>query len=77
MDDVWELETLEQVKKASDYINYLYEQAIHGKVSSRNMLKRIYDGDNWDTIKERMNTEGSCWFVWYMDGVNNLISMSR
>lgn len=66
------LETNEQ-EEGCHAINYLYEQARAGKVYPRNVLKRVY-GDNWQTIKERMETEGSVWYVWYMDGVNKLIS---
>jgi len=71
MNDVWKLETQEQ-DMASDYINSLFDSALHGKVSARNLLKRLYD-DDWNTIKERMTTEGSVWYVWYMDGVNTLL----
>jgi hypothetical protein len=69
--DVWKLESTAQ-EQASDVINYLYEKAREGKVYPRNVLKRVY-GNNWDTIKERMDTEGSCWYVWYMDGVNRYL----
>ena len=73
MNNVWKLETPDQ-DNASDIINWLYDQARHGNsTSARNKLKKLY-GDSWETIKERMETEGSVWYVWYMDGVNNLIS---
>jgi aspartyl aminopeptidase len=72
MDDVWKLETPEQ-DEAIDYINFLYHQATeYRSVSARNFLKRLYE-DSWETIKERMEAEGSIWYVWYMDGVNKLI----
>ena len=72
MYDVWKLETAQQ-EEACETINFLYEQAKAGKVYPRNVLKRLY-GDSWETIKERMETEGSVWYVWYMDGVNNLLN---
>lgn len=71
MGDVWKLETKEQ-DLASDYINTTFEDAVNGSVSKRNWLKKLY-GNDWETIKERMNTEGSVWYVWYMDGVNKLL----
>jgi hypothetical protein len=71
--DVWELETSEE-QEACNTINYLYERATkYRQVYPRNVLKRLY-GDSWETIKERMKTEGSVWYVWYMDGVRNLIN---
>mgnify|MGYP001608245990 CR=1 FL=1 len=71
MDSVWQLETPSELD-ACNLMHLLYEQARKGKVSSRNLLKRCY-GDSWETIKERMETEGSVWYVWYMDGVRNLL----
>jgi hypothetical protein len=70
--DVWKLETLSQ-EQASNEINWLYEQATeHRSTRARNILKSLYD-DDWQTIRERMETEGSVWYVWYMDGVNELV----
>jgi len=61
--------------QVSEIINELYTRAIENKsVYARNVLKRCY-GDSWDTIKERMEVEGSCWYVWYMDGVNEYIRL--
>lgn len=72
MEDIIKLETDEQ-EVACNIVNMIYEKAIkQGGTKQRNILKKCY-GDSWDTIKERMETEGSCWYVWYMDGVNNFI----
>ena len=72
MDNEWKLETPEQ-DEASDYINFLYCQATKFRsVSARNFLKKLYE-DSWETIKERMEAEGSIWYIWYIDGVNKLI----
>ncbi len=75
MSDVWKLETTEQ-DWASEEINFLYDEARRGGVAARNYLKKLY-GDSWDTIKERMNTEGSTWYVWYMDGVNQFLQDNK
>jgi hypothetical protein len=62
MDDVWKLETPEQ-DAAADCINFLYRQATeYRSVSARNFLKKLYE-DSWETIKERMEAEGSIWYV--------------
>jgi len=73
--DVWQFESQQEIDSC-DLMNSLYEQAINGKVSARNLIKKCY-GNNWDTIKERMNTEGSVWYVWYMDGVRVLLSRTK
>ena len=73
MNDVWKLETSEE-EEACETINFLYQQATENRrVYARNILKRLY-GDSWKTIKKRMETEGSVWYVWYMDGVSKLLN---
>jgi hypothetical protein len=77
MGDVWQLENNQQIAGA-EYINELYRCAVeYHSAQARNLLKRIYTGDGWDTIKKKMETEGSVWYVWYMDGVNTLLAMQN
>jgi hypothetical protein len=38
-------------------------------VSERAYLRRLWDGESWKSIKEKLMTEGSVWYVWWMDGV--------
>lgn len=33
-------------------------------------IRALWDGEEWDTIVERSQAEGSTWYVWWMDGVN-------
>ena len=72
--DVWKLETLSE-EIACNEINSLYELAKNGKVSARNLLKKCYE-TNWNEIKEKMEAEGSVWYVWYMDGIRKFMSLS-
>ena len=72
MTDVWQLENQEQIA-ASEDLNIIIELALAGNRKFQNYLKRLW-GDSWQTIKERINTEGSVWYVWYMDGVNQHIA---
>jgi len=61
--------------QACNEINHLYDLAIAnggGSVYARNVIKKCYD-DSWNEIKKKMETEGSVWYVWYMDGVNRYI----
>lgn len=73
MSDIWKLETPTQEVACED-INFLYEQAKNGKTGARNLLKKCFE-NNWETIKDRMETEGSVWYVWYMDGVNKFMQL--
>jgi len=71
--DVWQLETADE-QYACDLLNALYTSALRGNTKARNIIKKCFDGDNWKTIKARMDTEGSTWYVWYMDGIRVLLS---
>lgn len=74
--DVWTLESKEQ-EQICHYINELYRQATEERSThAKIVLKKIY-GNDWKTIKKRMETEGSIWYVWYMDGVNNLLRQRK
>ena len=74
MADVLKFETPDQ-DAAYDTLNSLYYQATVGRSTRcKNILKKIF-GDSWDTIKDHMEAEGSTYYVWYMDGVTNLINM--
>lgn len=76
MNNVWQLENQKQID-ASDDLNILITQALNGKRSSLNYLKTLWPECNWQEIKNKLNTEGSVWYVWYMDGVNQHIANLR
>lgn len=67
--DVWELQSNDQ-EMASEDLNFIAERALRGYRGSQNYLKKLWPECSWKTIKERLNTEGSTWYVWWMDGVN-------
>ena len=69
--DVWSFESNKQ-SIACDIVNSIYEHAINGSTGARNVIKNCFE-DDWQIIKTRFNTEGSVWYVWYMDGVNTYI----
>ena len=41
------------------------------EIENLNFLKRIWN-ESWSSIKEKLEAEGSTWYVWWMDGVNTL-----
>lgn len=71
MDTVWQLENEQQIA-ASEDLNIIIELALASNRKAQNYLKKLW-GDTWQTIKERVQVEGSCWYVWYLDGVNQHI----
>jgi hypothetical protein len=69
--DVWKLETPAQ-DMAEDDLSFIATLALDKHSTwARNYLKHIWDDCSWQTIKERLYSEGSTWYVWYMDGVNH------
>jgi len=76
MTDVWRLENNRQIKAIEDLSNII-DWAMDGERYSINYLKSLWPECSWQTIKKRINTEDSVWYVWYMDGVNrHLINIS-
>jgi len=67
LSDVWELETPPE-KVASEDLSMIADMAIEGDRKAQNYLKTIFEED-WKSIKEKLQTEGSAWYVWWMDGV--------
>lgn len=67
--DVWKLES-EAQDFASEDLSHYAELAIGGCRKAQNYLKKLWPECNWQTIKERITEEGSIWYVFWMDGVN-------
>jgi hypothetical protein len=32
-------------------------------------IRNLWDGESWESILEKYNTEGSTWYVWWSDGI--------
>lgn len=69
MDDIIKLESPAQ-DIASEDLNIIIDFARAGHRKSQNYLKKLWPECNWKTIKERLEAEGSIWYVFYMDGIN-------
>ena len=55
---------------AGDDLNQIIDRAFKSSGSSeRAYLRKLWDGESWQSIKEKLMVEGSAWYVWYMDGV--------
>lgn len=72
MNDVWCLESSCQ-EHASNELSIIAQSAIDGERSCQNYLKKLWPECSWKTIKERIMAEGSIWYVFWMDGVNQHI----
>ena len=83
LDSVWKFETGEQ-DYAAESLGLIANLALEGDIKLRNYLRKLWDGESWNSIKRKLETEGrnstgnesvvafegSTWYVWWMDGVN-------
>lgn len=74
--DVWELETPDEACEA-DRLSYICQKAYDGDRKAQNLLKKVWQGESWKSIKEKLEVEGSVWYVWYMDGVREFMRLER
>lgn len=74
--DVWKLETPVQDAAIQD-LQFIVDSAMNGNRASQNYLRTLWDGEKWESIKEKINTEDSVWYVWWMDGVNQHILKNK
>ena len=73
LSDVWALET-EQEQDAIEDLNFIIDEAMKfGGTRERAYLRKLWDGESWNSIKEKLLTEGSCWYVWYRDGIRQYL----
>jgi len=70
--DVWKLESPQQYI-ASDSLSMIAEQAMKGDRKAQNFLRMLWDNESWSSIKKKLETEGSAYYVWWMDGINKII----
>lgn len=75
MDDVWVLESREELA-ACDVLASIATDAFEGKEGAQSMLEDIWN-ESWDSIKSKLEVEGSTWYVWWMDGVRTLAQMLK
>lgn len=40
-------------------------------------IRAFWDGEKWDSIVAKFETEGSTWYVWWTDGVQAYVQSLR
>jgi len=73
--DVWDFETTEEDLYA-ELLNELCTKAIEGDIDLQRYLTGIFGG-NWESVKAKLLTEGSVWYVWWKDGLNKFIELQK
>ena len=75
--NVWILESPDE-QTASDILNMDYIQpAFEGDKIAQKFLVKLWDNESWESIKEKLETEGSVWYVWWMDGVSAFMNILK
>lgn len=76
MSSVIKLETSEE-EVASYHLANLIQKAIDTDDQRLVIyIRRLWDNESWDSIQCKFRTEGSAWYVWWMDGVREYIRWS-
>ena len=68
MQDVWKFETSDE-DVAAESLNLSIEKAFEGDPNAIKFIEYIFE-EPWESAKKKLETEGSGWYVWYMDGVH-------
>jgi hypothetical protein len=68
MDDIIKLESDEE-EVCSAQLSDLIERAKAGDDNLVPFIRSLWDGESFEDIVEKVETEGSTWYVWWMDGV--------
>jgi len=69
------LETKEE-RMYSDLLSNICIEAQEGNRQAQNFLKKLWK-ENWKSILKKLNTDGSVWYVWWMDGVRELMKVKE
>lgn len=68
--DVWIFET-EKEQYAIEELDFIIGRAMKFEgTSERAYLRKLWGGESWSSVKEKLLTDGSAWYVWLMDGVH-------
>lgn len=77
--DVWKLETPEE-EEAVMQLNLVIEHAFgdppEDVALAQEYLEEVFE-ESWERVKEKLETEGSVWYVWFMDGVHKFMEMNK
>lgn len=66
--DVWELETPDE-KAAEADLRDIVDAAFEGDTTAQEYLRLLWTNESWESIKAKLETESSAWYVWYMYGI--------
>lgn len=59
---------------AAEHLSSLINEAIERPNEHLiTFIRSLWDNEPWEQILKKFNTEGSTWYVWWMDGVRFFI----
>ena len=65
-------------ERYSDMLSQWIQEVIESQdPSDIESIRTLWDGESWESIQHKLNTEGSTWYVWWMDGVRTYIHMDE
>jgi hypothetical protein len=75
--NVWVLETDQE-----EAYSYILSERIYAAMGShdpneRKSIRLLWGNEKWKSIIKKFQTEGSVWYVWWMDGVRAFIKQNN
>lgn len=58
-------------------MQFIIDCAFNHSRKAINHLRKLWDNESWQSIKAKLETEGSAWYVWYMDGIRQHMLMQQ
>ena len=70
---IWSFETGEE-EAAAQMLSEIAQEALGGDETRQELLVGLWDGESWESIAKKLQTEGSVYYVWWMDGVRAFLA---
>ncbi len=67
------LETQHEEFASNDLSKYIQDAMNTGNKKKIVFIRSLWDNEPWASIVKKVNTEGSTWYVWWMDGVRKFM----
>jgi hypothetical protein len=72
-----QLENEEEIKYSNSLATWIEATIESPDPKSIKGICSLWDDESWEEIVERFNTEGSTWYVWWMDGVRAYMRIDK
>jgi hypothetical protein len=72
---IWMLESQAEESYSYSLSEWIQEVIDNPSDDAIASIRTLWDNESWESIVSRFNTEGSVWYVWWMDGVRTYMQL--